>query len=152
MKSLRYYQFVSLLIALMLSILPLPLWVSPYRPQLLVLVVLFWIFYAPNLINIFLLMGLGLIVDVLQVSILGEHGFALILVYALSFLFVRRFCFFSLMQQMLLVAFLCFFYQLVISLLEILKGHSILIEPLLIAPLASMLFWPWLVHLRFVNE
>ena len=150
--SLRYYQFVSLLIALMLSILPLPLWISPYRPPLLALVALFWIFYAPNLVNIFLLMGLGLIVDVLQVSLFGEHGFALILVYALSFLFVRRFCFFSLVQQMLLVGFLCFFYQLVINLIEVFKGHPMLIAPLLIGPLVSMLFWPWLVHLRFVNE
>jgi len=150
--SLRYYQFVSLFIALMLSILPLPLWISHYRPPLLVLVVLFWIFHAPNLVNIFLLIGLGLIVDVLQVSMMGEHGVALILVYAFSLLFVRRFCFFSLGQQMLLVGFLCYFYQFVISVLEVLRGNPVLIMPLFIAPLICMLFWPWLVHLRFVNE
>ena len=65
------------LFALVLSILPLPQWLTIIRPAFLVLAVLYWSTITPFVAGLALGFFGGLALDVFQGSLLGEHALAL---------------------------------------------------------------------------
>jgi rod shape-determining protein MreD len=76
--------YITVLIALMLSVLPLPQVVSIFWPNLLVLVVLYWSTLTPRAGGMLVGFLAGLTLDVLNGSQLGQHAFALSLVTYLA--------------------------------------------------------------------
>ena len=71
---------MTVIIGIVLTVLPLPYWVSVFRPAFLVLIVLYWSTMAPHAGGIALAFFSGLLLDVFQGSVLGEHALALSLV------------------------------------------------------------------------
>jgi rod shape-determining protein MreD len=69
--------YATALIALMLSVLPLPQMVLMVWPNLLVLVVLYWSTMTPRAGGMLIGFLAGLILDLLNGSQLGQHAFAL---------------------------------------------------------------------------
>ena len=78
--------YITALLAMMLTILPLPQILSVIWPQWLVIVVLYWSTMAPRSGGILLGFLAGLCLDVLLGTRLGEHALALSL---LTYLAVR---------------------------------------------------------------
>ncbi len=76
--------YVTALIALMLSVLPLPQLLSVAWPNLLVLVVLYWSTMTPRAGGMLIGFLAGLTLDLLNGSQLGQHAFALSLVTYLA--------------------------------------------------------------------
>jgi rod shape-determining protein MreD len=76
--------YVTALIALMLSVLPLPQLVSIVWPNLLVLVVLYWSTMTPRAGGMLIGFLAGLTLDLLNGSQLGQHAFAMCLVTYLA--------------------------------------------------------------------
>ncbi|MET0279856.1 MAG: rod shape-determining protein MreD [Steroidobacteraceae bacterium] len=76
--------YVTALIALVLTLLPLPQLVSIVWPNLLVLVVLYWSTMAPQAGGMLLGFLAGLALDVLGGSQLGQHAFAMALLTYLA--------------------------------------------------------------------
>jgi rod shape-determining protein MreD len=76
----RGRMLFSALIALMLTVLPLPPWLDLFRPAFLVLTVLYWSIAAPRAGGIGLGWFSGLLLDVFQGPVLGQHAMALALV------------------------------------------------------------------------
>lgn len=69
---------MSLLLALCLELLPLgPL---PWRPDVLLVVLTFWVLYQPSRVGIVIAFILGLAMDVHSASLLGQHALAYIVV------------------------------------------------------------------------
>jgi rod shape-determining protein MreD len=64
-------------VGLVLTIMPLPYWVTVIRPAFLVLVVLYWSTMTPFVAGLALGFISGLALDVFQGSLLGEHALAL---------------------------------------------------------------------------
>jgi rod shape-determining protein MreD len=79
--------WMTALIALMLTILPLPRMVSAVWPNLLVLVVLYWSTMTPRAGGILIGFLGGLCLDVLTGSQLGQHALALSLLCYLAIRF-----------------------------------------------------------------
>jgi rod shape-determining protein MreD len=73
-------MLVTALIGLILTVLPLPTWLSVVRPAFLVLTVLYWAIAAPRAGGIALGFFAGIMLDVFQGPVLGEHALALSLV------------------------------------------------------------------------
>jgi rod shape-determining protein MreD len=73
-------MFFTSLIALVLTVLPLPAWLNIARPAFLVMTVLYWSIAAPRAGGIALGFFSGLLLDVFQSPLLGEHALALCLV------------------------------------------------------------------------
>jgi rod shape-determining protein MreD len=69
--------YLTAIIALVLTVLPLPTWFAIARPQFLVLTVLYWSTMRPRSGGLFLGWSSGLALDVFQGSLLGEHALAL---------------------------------------------------------------------------
>lgn len=79
---IRSYQWISILVAYMLSIISLPESLAWYRPQILLLVMVFWVMKSntSGLLWIAWFSGLGL--DLLTGSLFGQHALALsLLIY-----------------------------------------------------------------------
>ena len=75
-ENLLVILFTSI-VALVLSILPLPEWLQVIRPAFLVLAVLYWSTMAPFVAGMALGFCGGLALDVFQGSLLGEHALVL---------------------------------------------------------------------------
>lgn len=70
---------VSLVTAMVLMLIPLPDWARPYRPEWLVLVLIYWNLSLPKNIGIGIAWMVGLCVDATQGVLLGQYalGFAI---------------------------------------------------------------------------
>ncbi len=73
----RGAMLVTALIALILTVLPLPSYLAVVRPMFLVLTVLYWSIASPRAGGIALGFFSGLLLDVFQSPVLGEHALAL---------------------------------------------------------------------------
>ena len=142
MNTLNIRLFFALFIALVLTIIPLPMLIMGFRPPWVLIFVLYIQFYLPNYFNIAVLLLLGLCLDVLLSTAIGEHPFALILTTWIASGKARRFSFFSMGQQMMLVAVLCLLYELIIYFLDALMGYSTNLWMVAGTTLISLFFWP----------
>lgn len=70
----------SLLVALILSMAPLPEWADPYRPDWVVLTLVYWAITFPFQYNVGSAWIAGLVLDVAQGTLLGQHALALSLI------------------------------------------------------------------------
>lgn len=144
MKNLRLRLTLGFIIALILSILPMPELIVDFRPPWVLLLVLYIEYFLPGNFNQITLLFVGLLLDVLFATIIGEHSFALLLVTWIASTKSRRFQFFSMMQQIFLIGFFCLLYQAIISLITALLGfHYNLFMPLASAGV-GMFLWPWI--------
>jgi rod shape-determining protein MreD len=73
----RGRMLVTALVALLLTILPLPQWLAIVRPGFLVLTVLYWSIAAPRAGGLTLGFLSGLTLDVFRGAVLGQHALAL---------------------------------------------------------------------------
>lgn len=68
---------LTVIVALILSVLPLPQWLAAVRPAFLVLTVMYWSIAAPRLGGIGLGFFCGLALDVFRGAVLGQNALAL---------------------------------------------------------------------------
>lgn len=144
MHTLYLRLFFATVLAFSLVILPLPHVIYILRPPWILLLILYLQFFLPNHFNFIILLLLGLLLDTLSSTILGEHAFALSLVTWLANNQARRFNFFPMKQQMLLVGFFALLYAIFIFLLEAFLGYYTHLGTLIGGPLMSMTLWPWI--------
>ena len=134
---------VTVVLGLLLMILPLPHWVMAFRPAWLLLVIFYWSVALPHRVGILFAWFTGLLLDILQGTLLGENavGFAVVIYIALKI--HRQFRLFSLLGQMMTVFFVILLYQLLLCWLQGLQGQTVLFKWFLGVPLTSALIWPW---------
>ena len=78
---------LTVVVALVLTVLPLPPWLAAVRPAFLVITVLYWSVAAPRAGGIGLGFFSGLALDVFRGAVLGEHALALT---AITYVVVRE--------------------------------------------------------------
>ena len=144
---------ISLLIAFLLTVLPLPSWAVDWRPAWVVMLIIYWCVALPERLGIGFAWCVGLLLDVQQGCLLGENALSLAMIAYFLIWIHKRFRMYSLIQQSCLVGFIVMFY-LFISLWvrEILGIHSqtwIQWMPVM----TTMILWPWLfVILRDIRR
>jgi len=144
MTTLRLRLTLGFVAALSLSILPLPSFISACRPPWILLLALYSEYYLPGNCKYITFLFLGLILDVLLSTVIGEHAFALLLVMWIASSRSRRFQFFSMVQQICLVGFFCLMYNLVICLINALLGYNYNLFAPFVSAILGMFFWPWI--------
>jgi rod shape-determining protein MreD len=132
-------------------------WLLLARPDLVMLVMLFWVIHQPSSVGQGLAFALGLAMDVNDSMLLGQHALAYVLVaYAAQVLRVRIRSF-PLGEQTLHVAGLTVAASFTILLLNLLLGAdfpgvAILLSPVLAAlmwaPVSGILYLPILRRMR----
>ena len=143
---------VSFVIALALTAMPLPEWASAWRPAWVGLVLMYWCIALPHRVGIASAWCIGLLVDVLNGSLLGQHALGLTLVAYLALRLHQRIRVFPLGQQAFIVGAVLTVY---LSSMELV--HMLINTPLnygyLLPAITSMALWPWLfIILRDVRR
>jgi rod shape-determining protein MreD len=131
---------LSLLVALAINLLPFGR--VPAMPDLLALVLVYWSVHQPRRVGIVLAFALGLVMDVHQGALLGQHALAYALLSFGAIAMHRRLLWFDLLAQTLQVLPLYFVAQLVMLLVRLLAGDMFPGWTLWLAPLFQALLWP----------
>jgi rod shape-determining protein MreD len=154
MSQLRYFViFLSLLTGLILMIMPLPETVQIYRPHWVALMLIYWSMAIPERIGLWFAFFSGIMVDVSQGTLLGQHALALIIIVYINLSFYQRIRVMSLAQQAMYVFGLLVMGQVVIVWVEGIMGRPTPILAFFAAPFVGMLIWPWIfVILRDIRR
>lgn len=136
----------TLLLALTANLLPLGR--QPGLPDVLALVLVFWTVHQPRRVGIVMGFVLGLVMDVHQGALLGQHALAYTLLTYGATLISRRVLWFSLPVQALHVLLLFALAQLVTLIVRLAAGGMFPGWTAWLAPLAQAVLWPlasWLL-------
>ena len=68
---------VTIAVALMLTMMPLPAAISAFRPDWVTMIVIFWAISVPRSYSVGTAWIVGILVDVTQGTLLGQHALAL---------------------------------------------------------------------------
>src|SRR5262245_17058932 len=102
---------MTFLVAFILTILPMPEWTVWLRPTWILLVVIYWVMMMPHRVNVGTAWLMGIFLDVLNGTLLGEHALAMILVAYLVARMNSRLRMYPLLQQGFIVFILVLLYQ-----------------------------------------
>lgn len=143
MPKLRYLAiYLSFIGAMILLILPLPDWVRIYRPDWVVLILIYWSMALPKRVGLWTALIIGLFVDSLLGTLLGQHALALVVITYLNLNVYLRIRVLSLPQQSFYVFSLLVISQLIISWMNGIMGLTVPIQAVFGAPFIGMLMWP----------
>ena len=135
---------LSVLCALILEILPLPLWAMHLRPEFLLIVMIYWALAMPYRIELGLVWLLGLLADILHNNLLGERALLITLIIFLVIKLHARIQLFPLGQQTLIVFLWVLLFQSIQFLIFYILGHSLPGYSYWLASFTSALCWPLL--------
>ena len=124
-----------------LTILPLPPSISSIRPAWVLICLLYVQTYLPKYFHVLLVLFLGLCLDALLSTPMGEHAFALLVTTWLMVGKTHRFAFFSIAQQMLGVGLACGCYQTILFIIDASFGHTTALYTIIGVAFSSMMFW-----------
>jgi len=136
---------VSIIVALALTMIPLPPGIDPFRPDWVALVVIFWSLSEPRSYGVGVAWMIGILLDVSQGTLLGQHALALCVAAFISVRFHLLIRVFPLLQLTATVFALLSLYQ---FLLFWINGVAGIAAPSIVywAPVISgTLIWP-VVH------
>jgi rod shape-determining protein MreD len=133
---------LAVLVALILTVLPLPPWLDVLRPAFLVLTVLFWSVNAPRTGGLALGFFAGLMLDIFQGPVLGEHALALSLVTYIAVREHQRIRSKPAIQQALIVFAALIVYEIVLFMIDGWTGRPVTSPLRWVHTLTGALIWP----------
>jgi rod shape-determining protein MreD len=134
-----WFIFLSLLVALVLNFLPTAHW--PGVPDWVALVLCFWSVREFRRVGMGWAFILGLLMDVADGAILGQHGFAYVLLAYGAAALSRRILWFPLIQQALQIMPLLLLSQAVQVAMRLMVGGDFPGWSYFIGPLIATLLW-----------
>ncbi len=134
-----WFIFLSLLIALLLNFLPTRTWL--WMPDWVALVVVFWSIREPRRVGMGWGFLLGLVMDVADASLLGQHALAYVLAAYGATSLSRRILWFPLLQQALHVLPLLLLVQLVQIGVRAMPGAILPDLTYFVGPFIGTLLW-----------
>jgi rod shape-determining protein MreD len=154
-QQARLPVVISIILALLMTMVPLPGWLDTYRPDWVALVLIYWTMMLPQQYSVGTAWLAGVVLDVAQGTMLGQHALALVAIIFLTSRFHLLMRVFPMSQLTLTVFALLAIYQFLLFWINGVAGVA--------APAASYwgpvitgtLFWPLvtgiLSGLRFRN-
>ncbi|MDH3976874.1 MAG: rod shape-determining protein MreD [Gammaproteobacteria bacterium] len=97
-RNPRWPVWLVLIVAAGLTSLPLPEWMTPFRPPWAALVIVYWVMMWPRTFGIGSAWILGLVLDILQGELLGQNALALSVISYLTLRFHLQIRIFPLWQ------------------------------------------------------
>ena len=133
---------VSLVVALLLGLLPLPGPLQPLRPFWLALVLAYWVIEAPVRAGLGLAFCVGLAADLAYGGLLGQYALRLVIMAFILQRFRARLRFFPMSQQALAIGGLLLNDRIVTTVLHLTLGVAPHPDLAWAAPVLGMLLWP----------
>jgi rod shape-determining protein MreD len=133
---------LSFTVAMMLAIMPLPEGLRAARPDWVGLTLIFWCLTLPYRVSVGTAFIVGLLLDTLTGTLLGEHALALSLVAFVCVRLHQRIRLYPRWQQALTVLVLLMLHQLITLWVDRTIGRPALPLSYWLASLVGMLLWP----------
>ncbi len=134
---------ITFIIALGLSIMPLPTWAQDFRPQWVNLALIYWCLALPQRVGVGSAWTLGLFEDVLRGTLLGQHALGLSLTAYIVVNLHQRIRVFPLWQQSLSVLALLLVERLLSLWIIGATGQPMPTLWYWVPTIMGMLLWPW---------
>ena len=133
---------ITFIIALLLTIMPLPDWLRYARPDWVGLVLIYWCLAVPDRVGVNTGWLTGLLVDLLTGTLLGQHALSLTVVAWLTLKFHQRMRLFPVWQQAVTVMVLLIVHQLLALWISRIIGHPGAPWYVWMPAITGMLIWP----------
>lgn len=117
----NWHVFLSLTIALILNFLPLQGNLLILRPDFVAITMLFWCVNQPQRVGMSIAFCLGLMMDVGNANILGQHALAYCVIVYFALILRRRLRMFSLLQQAPQIGLILLIMQIILVLIALLN-------------------------------
>jgi rod shape-determining protein MreD len=137
--------------ALALTILPLPNFIAKLRPNFVLLIVLYMQCCIPAYFRVTWVFVLGILLDVLTASTIGQHSLAFILTCWAANAKPANFRYYSILQQTIIIFIYCLIYQILIALIDLFFGINVNAGESFCVVLLSLACWP-ILRLGFVDN
>ena len=139
-----WFILLTFFLALLANLVPASGLVLAVRPDFLALVILYWCIQEPRYVGVGVAWMLGLVMDVADATVFGQHALAYaVLAYAAEY-FRRRVLRFPLWQQAPQVAVLLLMCSALVLLVRAVGGAALPGWIYLAPPLVGALLWPLL--------
>ncbi|MCZ6560266.1 MAG: rod shape-determining protein MreD [Gammaproteobacteria bacterium] len=151
------FVFGSLILGLMLTILPLPDFISAWRPAWLAMLVVYWTIHQPERFGLLGAWLIGIAMDTLTGTLLGQHALALMVIAFISLKLHLRIRVFPKGQQALTVLMLILVYEFLLFWVDGVAGFTtsgmqrwmpVLSSTALWLPMCAVLKWALVVARR----
>jgi rod shape-determining protein MreD len=146
-----WFILCTFVLAAILGIVPLPAWLEIWRPEWIVLAVVYWVIALPHRVGMLTAWLAGFFIDVLEGSLLGLNAAALTLMAYVALNLYQRLRMFTPLQQSTTILMLTGVHQLLIFWVLTATGQNTPGNLLfVVSALSSALVWPVVfVLLRF---
>lgn len=139
-----FFIILSIVVAMMLTILPLPFWAEWVRPLWVPAVVFYWALALPERFSIGAAWCVGVLLDVLLGTVLGENALGLtVAVFVVSKLYTRI-RLFPMWQQVGVIVLLSLCYLVLLFWMQGLMGQAPLSWQFWMPSITTGLLWPWI--------
>ena len=135
---------ITVAIAIVLTLFPLPNYLEPLRPYWVALVLIYWCLESQDLLSLGFAFAIGLALDLLTGSLLGQHALSLIVLVYLVTRFRFRLRFFPPWQQALSVLALLLNDRVILLWIISMRGEPLPSPTFWLAPVVGTVIWPWL--------
>jgi rod shape-determining protein MreD len=135
---------ITLITALILALLPMPDWTVWLRPAWVLMVLIYWTITTPNRISLAFAWAIGLLLDLMNGTLLGEHALAITVVIYFVVRMHIRLRMYPVLQQGLSVGMFVLLYQFIIFCIQGFIGELPASNLYWLSSITSMLLWPWL--------
>ncbi|WP_439101879.1 rod shape-determining protein MreD [Congregibacter sp.] len=144
-RNAYWVILASLLFAAVLAVIPLTGTLLWWRPEWILLVLLYWTIALPHRVGLVTALIVGLFVDVMEGAVIGQNMLSLSVVVTLASLMYQRLRVFTLVQQSSVVFLLAGLHQLITQWLQGLQGGAVPGFGFLFPALSTALLWPLLM-------
>jgi rod shape-determining protein MreD len=132
---------LSVLAALLLTLLPMPPSLQPLRPYWLALVLAYWVMEDPDRVGLGLAFVIGVVADLVVGTLLGEQALRLVVITFILQRFRARLRFFPMSQQALAIGALLLNDHIVALAIRLTLGEPTSASLAWFSPLIGMLLW-----------
>ena len=136
---------LTVIVAVIFAVLPLPEPIDAARPDLLLLLVIYWALSAPRIAGLMFAWFCGLAIDVLKGIVLGQHALAFLVVAYITHKNQLRFRVFPMSQQTATVFMLLAVYQFIVFWLDGIIGQPVTTWMRWLPVISGAMLWPILV-------
>ncbi|WP_292926561.1 rod shape-determining protein MreD [Nitrosomonas sp.] len=137
----NWFIAASLVAALILNFLPLQEDILVFRPDFVAIAIAYWNISHPHKMGMGVAFGMGLMMDVGNTGILGQHALAYCVIVYLTLIFGRRLRLFNSMQQAPQIGLILLIVQIVIVLVAVSGGSALPDGQYFFATVTGTLLW-----------
>ena len=141
----RLPVIITIIVSIMLTVVPLPDWAEPFRPDWVALTFVYWAMMMPRTWSVGSAWLVGIVVDVAQGTILGQHALALCIVVFVTVRFHLLMRVFPMQQLTATVFALLALYQFILFWVNGAAGIDVPLSSYWGPVITGTLFWPFVM-------